>query len=160
MEAVEVRVRDCECPGDFHNGTGDVVFLRPKPSMALGLAVEADMLRSAASGQLLERAWAISYIRHGVTGWNFVDAEGKSRPLDVDELLDDFDMGKLIAEKADELYGDRVVTPFIERLFPSSTQEQPPSSPPGPTTDSTSPPPASPPRRSKRSSGATTAGQQ
>ena len=126
--SVEVRVRDCACPGLPHP-SGDVVYLRDKPSVPLGLAVEADIIAAASNAQLLARGWALSYIRYGVTGWNFRDAKGE-RPVDVQELIDDYDMGMAVAEKADELYGDRVVNPLLERLFePLQT---------GPTDDSTS----------------------
>lgn len=150
-----VKVRECECPGKRHNGTGDVVYLRTKPNVALGLAVEGDVILAAGRGDMLKRAWAISYIREGVVGWNFLDAQGKPRPLNVDELLDDLDMGMVVAEKADELYGDRVVNPLLERLFQASTTEPETPSQPGPNDDSTSPIPASTPSPSGRSSRAT-----
>lgn len=166
---VAVRVRGCECPGTPHadkaayNGSGDidgdVVFLRAKPSMPLGLAVQADIIRTAGSPVgLLKRAWAMSYIREGVVGWNFTDEKGEVRPLDLEELIDDFDMGMAVCEKADELYGDRVVSPLLEAMFPASTETSPQPSQPGLTTDSTSPNRASRRSRSKRSSPATTAG--
>lgn len=130
-DTVEVRVRDCACPDHFHNGTGDLVYLRTSPSLQLGLAVQADIRAALGDGELLKQAWLISYVKHGVVGWNLVDARGKPRPLDVQELLDDFDMGLAIAEKADELYGDRVVTPFVQKLLTLLG--------PGQTDDSTSP---------------------
>lgn len=148
-EPIEVRIRDCECPHHFHNGTGDLVYLRPKPSVPLGLAVEADIIRGAGSQELLQRGWVLSYIRHGVVGWNLVDEKGKPRPLDVDELLDDFAVGMVIAEKADELYGDRVVNPLLQRLFGTSE--------PGQTDDSTSASETSTPSPSEPSSPATSA---
>ncbi len=149
---VPVKVRECECPGKRHNGTGDVVYLRAKPNVALGLAVEGDVILAAGRGDMLKRAWAISYIREGVVGWNFLDAQGKPRPLDIDVLLDDMDMGMVVAEKADELYGDRVVNPLLERLFQASTTEPETPSQPGPSEPSTSPTPASTLSPSARSS--------
>lgn len=143
-EPIPVRVRDCACPGHPHNGVGDVVYMRPTPSMQLGLAVEADIIASASNATLLSRAWALSYVRYGVVGWNFLDAKGKERVLDVSEILDDWEIGMVVAEKADELYGDRVVNPLLTRLFGQSE--------PGATDDSTSPTEESTPPPRKRSS--------
>lgn len=148
-DTTEVRVRDCACPGHFHNGTGDLVYLRTTPSLQLGLAVQSDIRAAIGDGELLQQKWLVSYVRHGVVGWNLVDAKGKPRPLDVQELLDDFDVGMTIAEKADELYGDRVVTPFVEKLLTRLG--------PGPTDDSTSPPEMSTETPAEPSSPATTA---
>lgn len=149
MEPIELRVRDCECPGHAHNGTGDVVYMRPRASVPLGLAVEADVIAAAGNSQLLRRSWIVSYIREGVVGWNLVDERGKPRPLDVQELVDDYAVGMVIAEKADELYGDAVVTPLLTRLFEPSE--------PGSTDDSTSPTEESTGSPPKPSSPATTA---
>jgi hypothetical protein len=153
LEQVEVRVRDCACPNHAHNGTGDLVYLRAKPSVALGLAVEGDIIAASGSDKALQRAWFISYIRHGVVGWNLVDAKGQPRDLDIDELLDDWEVGMAVAEKADELYGDRVVTPLVGKLYGTSEPGQTSAS----DKDSTSPEPESTPSPSEPSSPATTA---
>lgn len=162
---VTVRVRDCACPGRPHanpaayNGSGDmdgdVVFLREKASLPLGIAVQTDMqvaLREADGADvssILTARWVVSYVRHGAVGWNFLDKDGRPVPFDPQVLIDDFELGKRVGDRADELYGDTVVRPLLPK---PSTPSQP-----GATGDTTSAPPT-PIRKSRgRSSPATTA---
>jgi hypothetical protein len=150
IEPVPVRVRDCACPGTPHGEEGDIVLLAPKPSLACGLAAQGDMIQAGTDGKLLYQLWRVTYLRHGVVGWNLVDDRGKPVPLDIEELLSDYELAGPAAEKADELYGEVVLRPLLARLQAIS--------PDGPTDDSTSPRLQSIPSRRSPSSPATSAG--
>lgn len=138
-----VRVRDCECPETPH-GTpdpetgldGDVIFVLPRPSLQLGLASEVDQANALAEtfkaagpgpfteadhqrladdmglrlrGKLLE-----TYIRHGAVGWNFQDETGPI-PFDVEEVIADFAIAGPVADFCDEIYGETVTRPLVQR---------------------------------------------
>jgi len=149
---VAVRVSDCACPhrnGSVPHPEGDEVYLRAKASLPLGLAVQGDIRSAAGDGTILAYAWKISYIRHGAVGWNRLDAKGQPVPFNPQDIIDDFEMGMTVAEKADELYGETVAIPFVQKLVETLL--------PGPTDDSTSPPPTSTPSPSEPSSDEPTA---
>ena len=147
-EPVAVRVRDCECPGTPH-GDGDLVYLAPKLSLAGGLAASADISAALGNGTMLAELWLVTFVKHGAIGWNVVDEDGDPVPFDVNVILEDYDLAMPVAEKADELYGDTVARPFLQRLKAISRR--------GPTEPSTSPTAPSTKKPRKRSSPATTA---
>lgn len=122
-EPVVVRVRDCACPDTPHADTGDVVYLRPKLSLAGGIAAQQDLIASDGDPAVLTRLWLATFVRYGVTGANF-------EPFSVDDLLDDFDLGLPVAERAEQLYGEAVLRPL--------GLSRPDNSKPGPTRSSTS----------------------
>jgi hypothetical protein len=148
-EPVPVRVRDCACPGQPHGEEGDIVFLAPTPSLACGLAAQADMVKAAGDGSFLAQLWQVTYLRHGAVAWNFLDARGKPLPFDVEAILADYSIAQPAAEKADELYGEAVMRPLLNRLSTIS--------PDGPTVASISPLQRSNRSQRRRSSPATTA---
>lgn len=144
-EPVVVRVRDCECPGTPHAGEeGDTVLLAPRLSLAGGLQATADIVTAAGSGALLAAAWQVTFVRFGAIGWNWLDEDAQPVPFDVNALLDDYTIGLVVAEKADELYGDAVMRPLTARLKNSS--------PSGRTNGSSSTTPRSTTKPSARSS--------
>ncbi len=147
-EPIEVRVRDCACPNEPHPD-GDVVYLSSTLSLQGGLAAQADIIKSAGNGTELAAAWRVSFVRHGATGWNLLDEDGDPVPFDVDALLSDYGLAYLVAEKADEVYGDAVMRPLLARLKTTS--------PSGRTKQPTSPTSGSTPTPLKRSSRGTTA---
>lgn len=120
---VSVRVRDCACPDTPHADTGDLVYLRPKLSLAGGIAAQQDLVASGGNPAVLTRLWLVSFVRFGVTGANW-------EPFSIDELLDDFDLAMPVAEKADELYGEAVLRPLGMSRSANSKR--------GPTASSTS----------------------
>lgn len=147
MAAIEVRVRDCDCPGAPH-GEGDVVYVAPTPSLQLGLEAQRDIRESLGNGSMLAERWLVTFVRYGAIGWNFEDEDG-AMPFDVDVLLADFTLATPVAEKCDELYGEAVTRPLLHRLRTISQR--------GPTAGSTSRTTGSTPKPRKRSSRATTA---
>lgn len=130
MDLIEVRARDCACPGGPHAG-GDIVSLRPHLSLAGGLAAQGDIIAAAGDGTTLMQRWLVSYVTHGAVGWNLIDEHGKDVPFDVAALLADYSFALPVAEKADELYSPSVIDPLTRRLGKTSRTGQ--------TTASTSP---------------------
>lgn len=160
MENVEVWV-GCPCEGTPHPD-GDTVYLRPRLSLAAGVAVqslviEARQTRGVAGADLLGTL-AEAYLLHGVAGWTFLNPAGSPIPVTEEtirsQLLADFERGEAVASAADDLYLGPVVLPLFRAASPSS--------PPTPTDGSTSPPTDPPssslpePMPSERSSTTTT----
>jgi hypothetical protein len=119
MQALEpVRVRDCSCPNKPHED-GDIVYVSPTLPMRGGLVANRQAIARAtevASGKSsnLEDDWLETFVRYGSLAWNLLDAQGDSVPFDVELILADYSMARLIAEKANDLgYGDAVMAPFL-----------------------------------------------
>jgi hypothetical protein len=125
---IEVRVRDCACP-DAPHPDGDIVYLRPKIGLEGGIAAQQALAKADGDVEVLTRLWLSLFVRYGATGWNLRD-EGGAVPFDVDALLADYALSWAVAEKAEELYGDDVMRPLLNR--PSTTSQA------GPTVVSTS----------------------
>jgi len=115
MDTVTVRARDCACPGTPHED-GDTVDILARPSLALGLAAQADIIAAAGDGTTLAQRWMLTYIRLGAVGWNLVDADGLAVPFDVQGLLDDYTFAVDVADKADDLYSEAILRPLTARL--------------------------------------------
>lgn len=130
MTLTEVRVRDCACPNSPHS-EGDLVYVKPKLSLAGGLAATADIQAALGNGSLLAELWLVTFVRHGAVGWNFTDEDGEPVPFDVEALLEDFEIARAVAETCDELYGETVASPLVDRIRRLSKR--------GPTNGSTSP---------------------
>lgn len=121
-DLVPVRVRDCACP-DTPHAEGDIVYLAPKPSLDLGVAAIQAVQDLSPDTNAITRAWFRLFVTHA-RGANFMD------PYDPAPLLDDFEIGSKVAEKANELYAEILLRPL--GLTPSKP------SPGGPTGRSTS----------------------
>jgi hypothetical protein len=156
-DSVEVRVRDCECPGTPHADEGDVVFVATKLGLEGGIATELDIEAIQTAGitneeefsAALRKRWFLTFVRYGAIGWNWLDEQGKPVPFDAQVLIDDYSLGMPVVEKANELYMEVVLAPFLKRLGALSRI--------GPTAASTSPRARSTHSRNGRSSRATTA---
>lgn len=174
MTDIEVRVRDCTCPGEPHP-EGDVVYMRPTLPLAGGLEAEHDYSQALAAviaeagpkpiggwseevreqmsrdvSERLRRRWLATYVRYGAIGWNFLDDDGDPVPFDVDAILDDYGLAQPVAEKGDELYGETVTRPLVARQATLSQR--------GRNSDSTSPRKPRTKPQSRRSSPAISAG--
>jgi hypothetical protein len=57
----------------------------------------------------------VTFVRYGAVGWNFEDERGPI-PFDVDAILADYALAREVAEKCDELYGETVTSPLLDRL--------------------------------------------
>jgi hypothetical protein len=144
---VEVNIGACGCPNAPHPD-GDVVYLAPQLSMAGGMAAQAAISAGISDSLVLQEMLAEIWIRHGVVGWNLVDENG-DLPLDAATVKAALPFGKggrLVAERADELYAEDILAPLVQRLKNTSQR--------GSTTGSTSR--SAPTRTQKRSSRSST----
>jgi hypothetical protein len=151
---IEVRVGDCTCPDGPHPD-GDVIYLAPKPSLRLGLAAERILIEAGTAGtEATTDALMEAFVSHGAVGWNLEYINGKGRPepkpFAVADILADWSVARLVAEKANDLYADIILRPFLEALARPS--------PTGQTDATTSPATTSTRSRRKRSSATTSAG--
>ena len=119
MDTVDIRARDCACPGTPHPD-GDTVTILARPSLALGLAATADIIAAAGDGSILAQRWQVTYIRLGAVGWNLLDIDGEPVPFDAQVLLDDYGFSYNVADKADDLYSAAILRPLTERLNETS----------------------------------------
>lgn len=132
-EPIAVRVGDCLCQGTPH-ADGDVVFLDPNLSLDGGLWANSAIATFGDDPQRLERELGLAYLLGGISGWNFLDDAGASIPVNPDTIRRALPWGaggRLVAERANELYYEAVVRPLVDRLQTRSA--------PGATGSSTSP---------------------
>jgi hypothetical protein len=132
MELVSVRFRDCACPGTPHTGTdgaddGDIARFRPHLNYVGGVALVAAFQAgqvAAATGDIEGLATYVgpAYLRHGMVGWNLLDAEGNPVPFDAAKAVDELPFGDALGlvERADDLYGKAVLDPLAQRTANSS----------------------------------------
>ena len=181
--AVSVREGACPCPGTPH--AGEIVYLRPNVSVALGTAATnvsqavmneyleqhpdtrarlmdaADRdakIRELAKATLPDATAGLAEVdlQYGIVGWTFVDAQGKPRPVNPETIAE-----LLPWDEGGMEVGERADTLYSDRIFAPLARRSARSSPPGPTAPPTSPIPLSGhkrPKRSKRSSQIETAG--
>lgn len=145
---VEVAIGPCECPGTPH-ADGDLVYLAPRLSMAGGMAAQGVISEAAGDPIKLQELLASLWLRYGVVGWNLTDDDGRPVPVNESTLTAALPYGKggrLVAERADDLYAEDILAPLVERAEKLSKR--------GPTTSSpraTSATRTSTPRRPSRS---------
>ena len=129
MASIPVRVRDCACPDTPHADEGDLVYLAPTLPMSGGILAEQQMFDAKGDGPMLTRLWLETFVRHGAVEWNLLDEAGDPVPFDVDVILADWSLARLVANQASELYADAVMAPFLTKPGARS-----PTGPTGPTT--------------------------
>lgn len=115
-DPVAVPLEACYCPGTPH-GDGDVVYLAPALSMAGGMAAQAAAVEGLTDSIRLQELLATIWLRHGVVGWNLLDEDGKALSLDpatIDRALPYGKGGRLVAEKADDLYAEDILAPLVK----------------------------------------------
>ena len=121
---VPVPVGPCLCPGEPHRD-GDVVYLAPVLSTLAGQAAQGAIQDAITDTVRLEELlWRI-YRDLCITDWNFVDEDGDPVPLTPENKergLPFAKGGRLVAEKADELYAQDVLAPLRSRV--ESAQRQ------------------------------------
>ena len=122
---VPVSIGPCECPGTPH-GDGDLVYLAPVLSAVGGMAAQGAVSGGGTDPILFqELLWRV-YRDHGITGWNLLDEKGEPVPLTTenkDRALAWDKGGEVVADKADDLYGDDVIRPFLALLTPADRKE-------------------------------------
>lgn len=137
-ERVTVRVRDCACP-DTPHPDGDEVYLLPALSLEGGAAAEFDLLDNQPAEDAtpadarkvtlaLLAAWTKTYVQYGAVGWNWLrpNEQGKAEPIpfDVDVLLADYSLSRLVAERANALYSEAVMGPLVAAAQAASPNRQ------------------------------------
>lgn len=123
-QPVVIPVGACRCSGGPHaplHPDGDTVSLRPKAGLEMGLAATGALRRSGGRPGDIQAALGAVYLRYGITGWSFTDADGPVpfSPDVLDHWLPWDNGGYEVADKADELYGDTVLAPLLKRSAPS-----------------------------------------
>lgn len=117
QDPVEVRLDACYCPNTPHEA--DIVYLAPSLSMAGGMAAQAAIADGFADQIRLQELLAQVWVRFGVVGWNLVDEDGADLPLNAETISAALPYGKggrLVAERADDLYAEDILAPLVARL--------------------------------------------
>lgn len=133
----------------FHDGAhpdGHLVALRPKIGL-VGATIASQRLRDAFPDlALIKGALVETYLRYGIA-----ELDGQAiTPDEIEALLADEDAGRIVAEKADDLYSESVTAPLVNAVSKFSAATSTETSTSAPTDSSPTPP-----RRSKRSSTST-----
>ena len=143
----------CLCPGSPHDSDSVTFKERLGFRDASNIRNGVRVLDRASLERTVEIATALTegYLLYGIESWTLVDAKGKAVPVSPDAvaeyLLPHIDVAIPLGDLADDLYGEQVIVPLLQR---GST-----SSPPTRTNGSTSPANGrhqKPSARSKRSS--------
>lgn len=118
---VPVPLGYCPCQGTPHPD-GDVVYLRPELSVAAGVKARSwfvDSITGAVDSADLQERIAALWLEAGVVSWTFLDDDGSPIPVTAENIVRALPYGKggrLVADKADDLYVPSVVTPLAEGL--------------------------------------------
>lgn len=120
---------DCRCDNTPHEK--DTVWLYPHLTVEGGLAGETfyENLRSGGVptvGVLIGQLGAL-LLQHGISRWSFVDKDGNPvpcNPRNIARFTHNWDAAKPVAEKANELYGEQMTAPLVDRLSKSSRRGQ------------------------------------
>ena len=145
-DPIEVRFRDCTCPGTPHPDEGDIAYLRPFLDYAGGvealraytrLLVEIQTERPELTDEahkdelelvLTDRSAPIIgpiLIRRGVIGWNVLDGDGDPVPCTQEALVAlRWEDAYALGDRADDLYGEQVFAPFQKPTASSSKNGQ------------------------------------
>lgn len=140
---VPVRLEYCPCEGTPH-ADGDIIYLHPELSMSGGLAAQGAISEAQGDDGLdivrLQELLAGVWIRHSVAEWTFLDDAGgliPVTPANVAAALPYAKGGRLVADKADDLYAEAVTGPLVAKLDAlskrGSTRTPGPTSPNGTT---------------------------
>lgn len=128
---VVVPCRECRCLG-APDHLIDEVYLLPEPTLQMGIgarmAVSAAAKATGFDDETATTDFMKTFIRNGVVGWNLQLEDGKPKPLDRDEILNDYAFAITVADAASELYWVKVTTPLVQKLLLSSPTGQTPNS--------------------------------
>ena len=150
----------CPCPVKADGGTrhpdGDTVTLKDTLDFRSVTAIRTNigLLEDATNIGDVMATLTEGYLIYGIASWTLVDDKGKPLPVSrvniAERILSDIATASIIGDNADEVFGEKVVLPLLNRAGTSS--------PPSPTAPTSAPSAAStassvrPPRRSKPSS--------
>lgn len=117
-EPVSVELGACYCPGEPH-ADGDVVYLAPQLSMPGGMAAQAAINEGIKDSMVMQERLAAIWTRFGIVGWNLLDERGQPIPVTAENIAAALPYGKggrLVADKADDLYAEDILAPLVQRL--------------------------------------------
>jgi hypothetical protein len=83
------------------------------------MAAQGAISRAGDDPVVLQEQLAIVWIRHAIVDWTFVDEDGDKVPLteaNIARALPYGKGGRLVAERADDLYAEDILAPLAERL--------------------------------------------
>lgn len=110
---IEVPIGECRCPETPHEG--DIVWLKPKPDLDMGLAARGALTQNGGLVGDTDAAFYSVLIRHGVAAWNIVDEKAQPVPVTHPNILDRLtwaEGGAIVALRAQQLYQDAVLDPL------------------------------------------------
>jgi hypothetical protein len=123
-DPVKVRIGDCECPDTPHSD-GDHAYLRPRLTAEGGAAAYQAVLNNHEDNERLAGTLGRIFLLDGIVRWDILDDGGKpiSVRAAIDGAVDWTDTLLPIADKADEMYAESVLRPFLKakKQTPSPT---------------------------------------
>lgn len=141
-DPIEVVIGECGCFGTPHPG-GDIVYLAPRLSFDAGTeaaAVFSEYLAGLSPEEQPDGTIKVkddvgaearfasrlldTYLRHQVTGWNLTDDEGAPEPYDLDKLLSDYEVARMVGDAADAAYSSVVMRPLTAAVSTFSQRGQ------------------------------------
>jgi hypothetical protein len=137
-ELVPVDLEGCRCDGSPHDH--DTVWLYPEVPPDLGLACVAAWNNGAANVESMVGILSRLYVQFGIARWTFLDEKGDPVPLNHRNVARlDWDAVRPIAEKADELYAEKITRPLVAAVSKSSRNGRTAQSTPARTRSSAKP---------------------
>lgn len=118
-DEVAVDLEGCPCEGTPHDH--DTVWLRAELTPDGGIAATHLLDSGTIDAPTLIGAVGKTFLVHGVTRWTFVDEKGEPVPVtpwNVAHL--DWEITRPLAEKADDLYAEKLLAPLRARRSQSS----------------------------------------
>lgn len=117
-DLVPVPLGYCPCEGTPHPD-GDVVSLWPEISAPGGMAVRALLMSPNLDTITFQEQLGTVLLRFGVAEWTFLADDGQPIPVTPENVVLALPYGKggrLVADKADDLYADSVKDPLLAKL--------------------------------------------
>lgn len=118
---VPVPLGFCPCDGLPHPD-GDIVWLLAELPASLGVRARSmldDAITGSISKDVAEGRLADVWLRVCVSRWTFLFDDGSPIPVTPENVVRALPFekgGRLVADKADDLYAASVLTPLVERL--------------------------------------------
>lgn len=98
------------------------MYLAAEASLTMGLRANGAIAKADNDPAMLEILLGRVFIEEGITGWTFEDEDGPIAvtPQSIERLLPWTKGGSLVAEKANDLYGEAILAPLVTRSLNTS----------------------------------------